>query len=476
MNTEFQRAQAVFNNIYNHASDEYKSTVGWLKDGTLISDFAAPFVAVPEGNANYTPIQNEFLNILVNKIVLSIVEEKSYNGHLKALKKGWVEPLGTDIEHIYTNPINPMGYDVKNLQGILQLYDNDTKVAYYRRNREDVFPISVPRQVLMGAFTSWERFNSFVSNLVNSVFSGNEIREENLMKKAVVDATNANMLINKFIEYPTADNAKEIVTEMRTTYRRMQWASSEFNKYKEIAERNGAVDVEPVVTWTNKDRQVLLIRSDILETLGVEVLASAFNLEVADFRQNVIEVDTFDYNIYDLKTRKITGKRHSDIAFVIADLSLFQVFDNLQTTASDFIASNLCWQFFLHIWQTYGICPFANCVVYSTQSNSKVIGITTDKGVVSLTDVVQTDTVSYSFVPDVASSEVELKLISATKNGKNITDISTVLKTEIDQVAKEVTFTLGEGVEQGAYELKYTLSPTGALFPNVILSVGITKN
>ena len=474
MSTEFQRAQAVLNNVYNLASDEYKKGVGWLKDGTQISDFAAPFVAVPENNENYTPIQNEFLHILINKIVRSIIEEKSYNGHLKVLKKGWVEPLGTDIEHIYTNPINPMGYDVKNLQGILQLYENDTKVAYYRRNREDVFPISVPRAVLLGAFTSWASFNSFFSNLVNAVFSGNEIREENLMKKALVDANNSHILVNKFIEYPTAENSKEIVKEMRTTYSRMQWASSEFNKYKELAEMNGATEVDPVVTWTNKDRQILIIRSDILETLGVEVLASAFNLEVADFRNNVIEVDTFDYNIYDLKTRKITGKRESDIAFVICDLSLFQIYDNLQITSSDFIASNMCWQFFLHIWQTYGICPFANCVVYSAQASKKVIGIKTDKSVVTLSTEKTTDTVTYSFVPDVATSEVELTLFSATKDGVEITDLSNVITTDIDDIAQEITFTNAVGIASGAYEINYTLAPKGNMFPNIIISVAIT--
>ena len=473
MTTEFQRAQAVLNNVYNLASNEYKSTVGWLENGTRISDFAAPFIAVPEANQNYTPIQNEFLNILVNKIVLTIVEEKSYNGHLKLLKKGWVEPLGTDIEHLYTNPINPMGYDVKNLQGILALYDNDTKVAYYRRNREDVFPISIPRQVLMGAFTSWERFNSFVSNMINAVFSGNEIREENLMKKAIVDASNSDYVINKFIEYPTAENSKEIVKEMKTTYTRMQWASDEFNKYKELAERNGATDVTPVITWTPTDRQVLLIRSDILETLGVEVLASAFNLDIVDFRNNMIVVDTFDYNIYDLKTRKITGKRHSDIAFVIADKSVFQIFDNLQTTASDFIASNLCWQFFLHVWQTYGICPFANCVVYSTQSNENVVGITTDKAVVTLSNEVTQDVVNYNFVPDTATSDVQLKLISATKDGENISDISNVVVYNINSSAKNIRFERAGAIQTGNYEVKFAISPSDALFPNIIISVGI---
>ena len=79
-----------------------------------------------------------------------------------------------------------MGYNGENLSGILKLYKGDTKVAYYTRNRQDVFPLSINREELMGAFVSYESFNRFVSAKINSVFSGNEIREFNLFKQSNV--------------------------------------------------------------------------------------------------------------------------------------------------------------------------------------------------------------------------------------------------------------------------------------------------
>lgn len=465
--TEAERAVQTLNTVRANASKTYQNAVPLATSDMNLTTFAMPLTSPAE---QYEPIQNEFCKVLINKIALTIVEDKIYKGHYARLKKGYIPPLGTDIEHIYTNPINPESYDGKNLSGILSFYENDTKVAYYRRNRQDVFPISINREQLAGAFMSWAKFNSFVSNLINAVYSGNEIREEALVKSAIVGAVENNYLVQRFIDYPTENNVKEIVKEIKTTAADMAFASSKYNRYAEIA----GGDVNPVVTWTPRERLVILMRNDILQTLSVEVLASAFNMTEVEFRENLILVDTFSFNEYDLETQKITGVHPSDIAFVIADEATFQNYDNLRKSASDFIASSLTYQYFLHVWQTYGVCPFSNCVVYTTQSNAKLLGVQVDNPVLEIATKGGTAETTYNYVPDTASAEMEIKVLSATKDGEPVADLSEIITAKISPDEKKITFTAGDSVAVGNYEIKYTFKPINTMFPNAVIAVGLT--
>ena len=50
---------------------------------------------------------------------------------------------------------------------LLTITDPDTHVAYYRRNRKDLYTVTVSREGLQGAFVSWDRFEQYISSLVN---------------------------------------------------------------------------------------------------------------------------------------------------------------------------------------------------------------------------------------------------------------------------------------------------------------------
>lgn len=352
--TEAAKAQKTLNAVRSMMSESAQNDVPVLAEGDDISKFANPIL-------NYKARTNEFISVLVDRIMFTAVEVKRYSNRLARLKKGRPYPLGTDVQQIYENPVNPMGYNGDNLSGILKLYKGDTKVAYYTRNRQDVFPLSINREELMGAFVSYEKFNRFVSAKINSVFSGNEIREFNLFKQAIVDAYANKVVLGRKMAMPTTkDEAEDMVATIRETAMNMTFPSTAYNNYINQPEAVG----DPVETWADADRIVIIIRSDLINKLGVKVLAMAFNMAEADFRNNLIVVDSFDYDNYDLENRKRTGKTLSDIGFVICDEALFQVYDNIQTAAEDFIGSSLTWQYFFHVWQIYGICPFANAMVF----------------------------------------------------------------------------------------------------------------
>lgn len=441
--TEAARAQKTLNAVRSMMSESAQADVPALAEGDDISKFANPIL-------NYKAHTNEFISVLVDRIMFTAVEVKRYTNRLARLKKGRPYPLGTDVQQIYENPVNPMGYNGENLSGILKLYKGDTKVAYYSRNRQDVFPLSINREELMGAFVSYEKFNRFVSAKINSVFSGNEIREFNLFKQAIVDAYANNVVLGRKMAMPaTKDEAEDMVATIRETAMNMTFPSTAYNNY---INQPGAVG-DPVETWSEADRIVIIIRSDLINKLGVKVLAMAFNMAEADFRNNLIVVDSFDYDNYDLENRKRTGKTLSDIGFVICDEALFQVYDNIQTAAEDFIGSSLTWQYFFHVWQIYGICPFANAMVFEVPKTDALQDLTiTDfhnpsgENFVELEAADATQTVDYATIPadykvNNMRLEFEQVLESAAKDKITAETLADYVTITFDPTAKTITFT-----------------------------------
>ena len=441
--TEAARAQKTLNAVRSMMSESAQNDVPVLAEGDDISKFANPIL-------NYKAHTNEFISVLVDRIMFTAVEVKRYSNRLARLKKGRPYPLGTDVQQIYENPVNPMGYNGENLSGILKLYKGDTKVAYYSRNRQDVFPLSINREELMGAFVSYESFNRFVSAKINSVFSGNEIREFNLFKQAIVDAYANNVVLGRKMAMPTTkDEAEDMVATIRETAMNMTFPSTAYNNY---INQPGAVG-DPVETWSEADRIVIIIRSDLINKLGVKVLAMAFNMAEADFRNNLIVVDSFDYDNYDLENRKRTGKTLSDIGFVICDEALFQVYDNIQTAAEDFIGSSLTWQYFFHVWQIYGICPFANAMVFEVPKADALQDLTitnfhnsSGKNLVELKAADDTQTVDYATIPtdykvNAMRLEFEQVLESEAKDKITAETLANYVTITFNPIEKTITFT-----------------------------------
>ena len=78
--------QTSLNKYREISSDIYQRYIPVIEDDTDIGTFASPILSVPE-------VQNEFISALVNRIVYTQVEMKSFRNPLRGLE-GAVMPLG----------------------------------------------------------------------------------------------------------------------------------------------------------------------------------------------------------------------------------------------------------------------------------------------------------------------------------------------------------------------------------------------
>ena len=125
-----------------------------------------------------------------------------------------------------------------------------------------------------------------------------------------------------------------------------------------------------------------------MANVDVDVLARAFNIENTKFLGRVIEVDHFE---------------NSEIQAVLCDEAWFQIYENIMRFDEFYNARVMAWNEYLHVWQTYAICPFANAVVLATATPKPATAIS-----VSDVSVVEdaTASVTVTLTPADATTDV----------------------------------------------------------------------
>lgn len=366
-------------------------------------------------NDGYQPMLNEFVTTLINRIALTIVRNKSYNNPLALFKKGSI-PLGTDIQDIFTNPAEAEQYEYSNtaMAKLLTITDPDTHVAYYRRNRQDLYTKTISREGLQGAFVSWEKFEDYISSITTSLYSGNYIDEFKYTKELIDGAYDNDKVIVKTVTNPTDEaSAKAFLKQARALYKKLSFPSTEYNAYSKFSGAKGSI-----TTWTDPDRVVLIIKADAMAEIDVEALAAAFNLDKANFLGRVIEVDRFE---------------NDNIIGVICDESWLQIYDNIFRFDEFYNARVMAWNEYLHAWSTFAICPFANAVVLATEEPVPATNIAFGSAstTLNLSSEPKNATLEVTLTPSTATTDVEYTssdplVFTARKDANNKVTITAV--------------------------------------------------
>lgn len=423
----------LFNFVRQNSTGNFQEVVPEATDDNIATISNILF------NDAYSPLLNEFISNLINRIGLTIIRNKAYNNPLAILKKGSM-PLGTDIQDIYTNPSEAEQYQLNNTEmaKLLTITDPDTKVAYYRRNRKDMYTKTIAREALQGAFVSWGKFEDFIASITQSLYSGAYIDEFKYTKALVAGAYAENKAIVEEVDAVTdKQTAQAFVKKARNLYKAMRFPSSSYNAYS-----LNTGDNKPVVTWTEPDRVVFMVRADVMTEVDVEVLASAFNMDKTDFLGRVIEVDKFDD----------AGK----VQAVIADEAFFQIYDNIFRFDEFYNARVMAWNEYLHVWETFAICPFANAVILATdlpEVPATAVAVSPDAitlkagenktSVATLTPVNATSTISaVSSATDYATVSVSDKTITVHGVAEGS---ATITVTAEDGVTDTITVTVQAG-------------------------------
>lgn len=329
----------------------YHEYIPEVTDATTIGEFGQPILDPQNLN-----VMNDFVALL-KKIVYQAVYNKTFNNPLAELE-GERMPLGQFIEDIYVNPAISRKFDVNDFAGLLQRYEADVASQHLSVNSDTQFCVTLTRDKIRNAFTSWNALENMVSGYINSLYNGAYIEMYTKTKALVTSAYTGNKVqVVQVSDVTDEQTAKALIRQIRATFSKMKIPSTKFNAWSKMQK-----DGHPLKVWSDPEDVVVMISADLDAMVDVEVLSKAFNMSKTDFLGKVIVVD--DFNIYNPDgTIAVDG---SAIKCLVADKAWFKV-KTQDFDMSDFWnPNNRTWQYYLNVVKMYNYSFFANAVVFAT--------------------------------------------------------------------------------------------------------------
>lgn len=283
-------------------------------------------------------VANEFLSVLVNRIARVMITSRLYENPLVSFKKG-TERYGDVIEEIFVNIANANEYDPQIASR--EVYKREipnVDAMYHKMNSQLFYKATIQDDSLTKAFVNENGFRTLIAGIVDSLYSGANFDEFLSMKELF--AANKPYFAYVKTDAPTVATAHNIVTNIKATSNILTFMSDKYNRFG-------------VKNFTPRDRQVLLIRADVDALIDVNVLASAFNMNKAEFMGRRVVVDDF-------------GTGMEDVYAVLCDETFLIVVNNLDRFTEQYNAQGLYWNYFWHVWRTYAVSPFANAIAFTS--------------------------------------------------------------------------------------------------------------
>lgn len=348
----------ILNVIRHNASYDYQQNVPEVATVNDIPKVGEIIYGTPA-------FANQFINALVNRIAIVRVQSATFNNPYSILKKGYIE-YGETVEDIFVSIAKAVDFNVeKAAKREFQRTIPDVRSAFHVMNWRVMYPVTIQDEDLRQAFLSIEGVQNLIAKIVDAVYTAAEYDEFLLFKYLLIKAISHGKM------YPTSIGAgtdlSEAAVQFRGTSNLLPFMSSEYNE-------------AGVKTNTPKVRQVIFMDAMFNAQFDVNVLASAFNMDKADFMGRLFLIDNwndFDNERFDIIRANSDGIEEvtadelallANVKAVILDDNWFQVYDNNNKFTEKYVASGLYWNYFYHTWKTVSNSPFANAVVFVTSA------------------------------------------------------------------------------------------------------------
>lgn len=378
-------------------------------------------------------VYNEFVTTLANMIFAPELIKKSWSNPLGKFKKG-KKTFGDTVEEVYNNFIKAQTYDQTGA-GLLTRNLPDTKVVFHRMNRQDSYVLTDSPEALAKAFKSYEGVAEYIQNLYTTIRNSAEYDEYILMRELIAQAYDNDAIVAVAVADPQASeaNAKAFIKAIKTVSGDMVFPNSNNNAYLSAQ----STDNKPIITFSKKDEQVLIVDNPTDVTCNIDVLASAFNKSIVEFNDTQKEViDAFP----------VEG-----MVACLVDNNFFQVYDDLFTFREFTNGLGLYRNTILHIWQTLGYSILTNAVCFMVSADMNSDG-----------DIADEYTVTYTLKTGVTSTNKRKTVLEGTT-------YKTTLKGVKD--TDTVTVTVGGVTDADAYDSDTGVVKISKVEGNIVITV-----
>lgn len=342
----------ILNVIRQNASYDYQQNVPVVTKSNDIPKVGEVIYGTPA-------FANQFINALVNRIAIVRTQSATFNNPYSILKKGYLE-FGETVEDIFVSIAKAVDFSAEKASAReFKRTIPDIRSAFHVMNWRVMYPVTIQDEDLRQAFLSMDGVTSLIAKIVDSVYTAAEYDEFLMFKYLLIKSISH----GKMKPVALGATMNDAAVEFRGASNILPFMSSEYNE-------------AAVKTNTPKDRQVIFMDARYNAQYDVNVLASAFNMDKADFIGRLFLIDNwsdFDNDRFDIIRENSDGidEITSDelalmakVKAVILDENWFQVYDNNNKFTEKYVASGMYWNYFYHTWKTISSSPFANAIVF----------------------------------------------------------------------------------------------------------------
>lgn len=418
----------ILNVIRNNATQNYRDYVPKATaDAEVIREIGAIIMDNPA-------LQNEFISALVNRIGRVLVTSKMYTNPLSILKKGLLD-YGETIEEIFVNIAKPFTFDAKESETSQYKREiPDVKSAFHTMNYQKFYKTTVTTAQLKQAFMSLSGVTDLISKIIESMYTGAAYDEYQVTLYMIArQILNGRMYAHSIATVAT-ENMKSIVSTVKGVSNEYTFMKDKYN-------------VAGVKTHSAKNDQFILMNSHFDATMDVEVLATAFNMDKAQFMGNRLLIDSFgaidtarlavlfegDTTYVEISEDEL--KALDAIPCILIDRDYVMIFDNLYEITEKFNGEGLYWNYWYHTWKTFSVSPFSNATVFVPAIPSVTsITVSPSSATVSVGQSVQlsANVVTANFAP---------QTVNWTSNNEHVTVDNSGKVTVLEGASGSVTIT-----------------------------------
>lgn len=347
----------ILNAIRNNATTNYQNYIPKAEPNVeSIREIGAIIMDNPG-------LKNELFSALMARIARVIILSKTYENPWARFKKGYLE-FGETVEEIFVSIAEPFDYDPEVAEKeVFKREQANVQSAFYTMNYQKFYKTTIQNNSLKTAFLSWDGVTDLISKITESLYTAANYDEFLVMKYVIAINILRGRLYPVQIPSTTPENMKLITAQFKAISNELEFMSTNYN-------------AAGVQTYTNKNDQYLIVNAAFDATMDVEVLASAFNMNKVEFMGHRVLVDGF--GVLDIpRLNKLIGKNINYYEFsqdelnalnqipaILVNDNWFMIFDNLYEFTENYNGQGMYWNYFYHVWKTFGVSPFSQAISF----------------------------------------------------------------------------------------------------------------
>ena len=286
--------------------------------------------------ANNRAMFTDFMHV-IEKVATTYIQSPKFENPLSKHKRS-VSEYGSLIEEIFIGLVEAKVFRGEDsAKDLFKKERPNIDSAYYRINREESYKVTVDEVEIKRGLREEGGLGRIVDQIIGSMSYSNENDEYKDMKALIEGAYKKGELY--LVEVGDIVND----TNARTKF------VKKARQYSVLARYENQFNAKGVRNTARREEMRLYTTAEATAEVDVDVLAKAFNINNTNFIGETVELDRF---------------ADDNLLAVYLDNSFFVVADNLREVTSQFDASALTTNWWLHIIQTIARSPFSTAIAF----------------------------------------------------------------------------------------------------------------